>query len=503
MSKASNAIATVQQMLQVRAYEARRLEMLHQVTAPSVPWTGKEPALANLAATGDFLANATTVPVPADAPPALMRMAARSETNLLPLVLDTFSQVLKVDNYLPSSTTSDESAPAWQWWKRNQMNARQAGLNRGALHYGVAYSVILPAMMPGQEATGNSVYWHPASPRQLTAVYGERMLWNPQQVGPIDDDWPIHALEINGSMIRLYDEQSVHYIGVESQPHSALGWTDPTYLRSGNFSYIESRDHGIGVCPVVRFRDKVMLDGEEQLGIIEPLLTLQARINETTFGMLVAQYYAAFKQRYIIGWTPASEDEALRMRVNNVWTFKDGKDQVSVGQLDETDLTRYIDSKKSAVMDMSAIAQLPPHAMGMDGISNISESTLAALEASKERKCGEITTSLGESYEQSFRLSAFISGDEDGAGDFGSQVKWRDISAKAFSATVDALGKLGQMLGVPDELLWEDIPGWTADKVDRAREMKEQQAVDPYAAMFEPPTQPQEDVGDVTGDAAR
>lgn len=481
MSKASNAIATVQQMLQVRAYEARRLEMLAQVVRPSMPWTGMEAALASVGESG-WLANATSVPVPSDATPQMKRMAARSETNLLPLILDTFSQVLKVENYLPSEGTG--SASAWQWWKRNSMNARQTGLNRGVLHYGAAYSVILPAMTPGQEVSGSQVFWHPASPRQMTAVYGERMHWDPRNGGPIDDDWPMHALEINGSMIRLYDESAVHFIGVKEQPHSTLGWSDATYLRGTNFDYIESRAHGVGVCPVVRFRDKVMLDGEEQLGIIEPLLVLQSRINETTFGMLVAQYFAAFKQRYIIGWVPQSEEDALKMKVNNTWTFKDGKDQVQVGELNETDLTRYIESKKSAVMDISAVSQLPPHAMGMDGISNISESTLAALEASKERKSDEIKTALGESYEQSFRLAAYISGDDGGAQDYGSQVLWRDISAKAFSAEVDALGKLGQMLGVPDEILWEDIPGWTPEKVERAQRMR----TDPLAQIFEPPT---------------
>lgn len=491
MSKASYVVATVQQMLQVRAFEANRLESLYQATRPSVPWTGTESALSSLSE-GGYLANVTCVPVPQDATPAMKRMAARSETNLLPLVLDTFSQVMKVDNYLPSS--GDESAPAWEWWKRNQMNARQTGLNRGALHYGVSYSTILPAMTPGQETNGAQVFWHPASPRQMTAVYGERMTWDPKYGGPVDDDWPMHALEINGSMVRLYDEHAVHYIGVKSQPHSALGWTDPSYLRASNFEYIESRSHGIGVCPVVRFRDKVMLDGEEQLGIIEPLLVLQSRINETTFGMLVAQYFAAFKQRYIIGWVPKSEGDALNMSANNTWTFAD--DTVKVGELNETDLTRYIESKKSGVMDMSAIAQLPPHAMGMDGISNISEPTLAALEAAKERKCGEITTSLGESYEQAFRLAAYISGDERGAQDFGSQVKWRDISAKAFSATVDALGKLGEMLNVPDELLWEDIPNWTAEKVKRAKELRAQQ--DPLAGL--PPIPPVNESVEVEGD---
>lgn len=481
-----DAITTVREMLQVRAYEAQRLEVLYRAVRPSMPWAGNESSLAALTMDSGFQANIATVPVDRNAPDAHKRMAARSETNLLPLVLDTFSQVLKVDNYLPSQ--GDESASAWRWWQRNQMDARQTGLHRGALHYGVSYSVILPAMTPGQEDVGQEVFWHCASPRQLTAVYGDRMSWDPRHGGPIDDDWPMHALEINGNMIRLYDEQSVHFVGVKSQPHSALGWRDETYLREGNFEYIESRNHGVGVCPVVRYRDKVNLDGEEQLGIVEPLLVVQSRLNETTYGMLIAQYYAAFKQRYIIGWVPKSESESLKMKANNVWTFDD--ENVKVGELNETDLTRYIESKKSAVMDMSAMAQLPPHAMGMDGISNISETTLSALEAAKERKGEEITTAFGEAHEQAFRLSAHIAGDSSGAEDFESEVKWRDISAQAYSAALDALGKQVQMLGYPDELAWEDIPGMTRTKLERAK--KARADMDPLKNLYDVPDSPAE-----------
>lgn len=459
--KARDAVDLVQQLLQVRAYESRRLDMLAAALRPTLPLEGSEPF------TGQ--ANITSVPIPMESmPPAMKRMAGRSETNFLIPVLDAFAQVMKVDNYL---TGDGADAGPWQWWQRNQMDARQTGLHRSTLHYGAAYCAVLPAMTPGQEALGSTVYWQPSSPRQMTAVYGERMVWNPKHGGPIDDDWPMHALEINGNMIRLYDERDVHFIGVKSQPHSTLGWADPTYLKSGNFEYVESRNHAVGVCPIVRYRDRILLDGEEQCGIVEPLLTVQARLNETTWGMLAAQYVASFKQRYIIGWAPKSETEKLKMKVNNVWTFTD--DSVKVGSLDETDLTRFIESKDSALLDMSAIAQLPPHALGLTKMSNISETTLAALETAKERKSDEITTSLGESHEQAFRLAAYIAGDEKAAADFASEVKWRDATARAYAATVDALGKLGQMLGVPDEILWEDIPGWTHTKVGRAKALRD------------------------------
>ncbi len=145
---------------------------------------------------------------------------------------------------------------------------------------------------------------------------------------------------------------------------------------------------------------------------------------------------------------------------------------------------------------MSAIGQLPPHALGLTKVSNISDTTLAALEAAKERKSDEITTSFGESHEQAFRLAAFIEGDSTAAADFASEVKWRDSSARSYAATVDALGKLGQMLGVPDEYLWEFIPGWTRETVERAKQARRDS--DPLAQVYGSPSAV--GVGAVTGD---
>lgn len=484
----NQAIEAVQDLLKIRGFEAERLDGLAAVVRPSTNWAVMQ---AQLSGRVEWR-NTTQVPIPLDATESMARLAMRSETNFLPLVLDTFAQVLKVDNYLTGKLAPEadrSTASPWEWWQRNQMDARQTGLHRSTLHYGAAFNLVLPALTPGQDRQdAPSVYMYPKSPRSLTALYGERMLWDPADGGPVDDDWPIMALEVKGPMIRLYDEEKVHFIGVKNQPVSAMGWGDPMFLRAANFEYIEGRSHGVGVCPVVRYRDRVLLDGEEQYGVIEPLLTIQSRINETTWGMLVAQYYAAFKQRYVIGWVPKSEAESLKMKANDTWTFND--ETVKVGQFDETDLTRYIDSKKSAVMDFSSVAQLPPHAFGADGISNISEATLAALETAKERKSDEIRTSLGESHEQSLRLAAYIAGDTEAAGDFGSEVKWQDLTAREFAAAVDGLGKLAQMLNVPDEMLWEDIPGWTRSKVERARELRDQEGGGLAALLGNAPNPP-------------
>jgi hypothetical protein len=193
---------------------------------------------------------------------------------------------------------------------------------------------------------------------------------------------------------------------------------------------------------------------------------------------MVAQYYSAFIQRYVIGWLPKDQSEALKQAVSDVWYFKGqpGGQDIKVGQFNAADLKGYLESAASAKRDLAALGQIPAQNLGIDGISNISEATLAGLEASKDRKESEIKTSLGESYEQMLRTCAYITGNDAEAADFASEVKWQDMTARTFAQVVDGLGKLAQMLGIPPEALWEDIPGWTRSKVDRAMSLKRRTA---------------------------
>lgn len=410
----------------------------------------------------------TNVEIPADAPEVVKRLAYKSTTNFLPLLVDTFSQVMKVDGYFQKGSAED--ATPWQWWQRNRMGARQTGIHRSALQYGVAYATVLPG------DKGPVIAGH--SPRKMTALYQD----------PSSDEWPMLALLVDGAQMRLYDETNVYLFGIENpglrgalaMPAATMDYTGqgtttydssaaPVPITGSYLSYIETRAHDVGVCPVVRYRDRMLLDGEEQYGIVEPLITIQNRINETTFGMLVTQFFQAFKQRYVLGWVPESEAEYLRATQADTWTFESS--DVTVGQLEPASMAPYIDAKTSAIRDFASIGQIPAQNLGVDAISNISDATLAGLEVGKERKTDEITTSLGESHEQTLRLSAYIDGDETGADDYTGEVRWKDKTARAYAATVDGLGKLGQMLGVPQELLWEDIPGWNQTKVDRAKEL--------------------------------
>lgn len=418
-----------------RAAEADRLDKIAQAMKPQGP------------------NDAPRVEIPRDAPDAMRSLARKASTNFLPLVVDTFSQVMKVDGYYTPG--SPENASPWQWWLRNRMGARQTGVHRAGLQYGASYVVCLPGD-PGPVMRG-------VSPRKMTALYADA-----------DDEWPLMTLEVDGQHITLLDEECRYRFGAEKPaPKSGLNAAASIEWLGGQLTYIDTQAHDVGVPPVIRFRDRMLLDGEEQFGIVEPLMRIQERIDETTFGMLVTQYFQAFKQRYIIGWVPESEQEYLEATAADVWTFSnDGEHDVKVGELNPADPKGYIESKASALRDLSAIGQVPAQNLGVDGISNISDATLAGLETGKDRKADEISASFGESWEQALRLCAHIAGDNEAAMDYSGEVRWKDSTARSFAQTVDGLGKLATMLGIPQELLWEDVPGWTQQKVDRAKEIR-------------------------------
>jgi hypothetical protein len=81
-------------------------------------------------------------------------MRWRSQTNFLPWSSTRTRQSMKVDNYLASDTK--ETANPWEWWQRNKMDARQTGIIRSALTYGVGYVDGVAVAEPAWAARGRS-----------------------------------------------------------------------------------------------------------------------------------------------------------------------------------------------------------------------------------------------------------------------------------------------------------------------------------------------------------
>jgi len=323
----------------------------------------------------------------------------------------------------------------------------------------------------------------------MTAFYGDAS----------NDEWPLFAVEVTDEkfkggdgrlatrkLIRLYDDASV--------------WRFTGDNEGRRVEYSGRDEHELGVCPVVRYLNEIDLDEEEAVaGEVEPLIELQDQINSTTFNLLMAQQYAAFRQRWVTGMAPALDEQG-----NPIEPFRAGVDRLFVaedadtkfGEFGQTDLEGYLKSREESIREMATLSQTPPYYL-LGQMANLSAESLVAARDGLDRKVEERKSSFGESHEQTLRLAGLAAGDKDAWQDESAQVVWRDTSSRALAATVDALGKLSQMLGVPQEELWEKIPGVTQTDVARWKTTKEQaDALAQLNQMLERQMGPVEDMPD-------
>lgn len=353
--------------------------------------------------------------IPVDADPVMRNLAAKARTNYLPKVLDEYAGGCIVQGY--KDGRAEQNSPAWAWWQANGLDGRQAGLNRATFAYGIGYGTVVPGDLAPKMRF--------RSPLTMTAVFED----------PIDDEWPVYALDCTSGLWRLYDDECVY-----SMPDGGTG-------------NVTVAAHELGVCPVVRYRDRMLLE-DDPMGIIEPLIPVQGRVDETTYDLLIAQHYAAFKQRAIIGWVPKSEEERLKASASSLWTFEDSPEDVKMFEFTESDLSKYIDSARSAKADMASISHLALQDIDSSSVANLAADAISLLKSSKDDLIGEMRTSLGESHEQLLRLAAVAAGDDTAAADMSSSVRWKDNSARSLAQVADALGKAAQMLQVPPKALW-------------------------------------------------
>lgn len=376
----------------------------------------------------------------------------RAKVNILPLVVTVPAQNLFVDGYRPER--SDENAKAWEYWQANRMDRGQHGLHRAVVKYGLAYVVGLPGKLGDEQMPVIT----PKSPRRLTAAYND----------PVEDEWPVYAIEVKIENIAPGKKQRVVLLYDDQSRYRLTGNVDSRILSldDGDDAVME---HGLGVCPVVRYRGGDDLDGDDCVrGEVEPLFDLQDQLNMTTFNLLMAQHYGAFRQRYVAGMVATDENgnpkAPFEANVDKLWVAEDA--DTRFGEFSQTDLSGYLSSQEAQKRDIATLSQVPPNNL-LGQMANLSAEALNAARDGLNSKVAELKSVLGESHEQTMRLASLAAGDEDGWTDTSAQVVWRDTESRSLAQTVDALGKLTQMLGVPAEELWERIPGVSEQDVTR------------------------------------
>jgi hypothetical protein len=393
--------------------------------------------------------------IPENADDEYRQLVNRSVSNWLPLVVESTAQGLFVDGY--RGAKDPENARPWQWWQANGLDARQDPVHRAALALGYSYAGV---WSPLDEENAPTI--KPLSPLSTYAEYDDP-----------DDEWPVVVLR----RIHVPRKQ-------QGGPQHGGVWeviTDEArYEIRPDEVLVE--EHDLGDPPVVRFLNRLDLLGQP-LGEIEPVFPVQDRINETVFGLLMAQTYAAFRQRWATGMAPPMDDDGnplpmpIKVSVDRLIAFED--EDVKLGEFAASDLKPYVDSLEAHVRHLAAITQTPPHYL-LGSLVNLSAEALAAAEAGLQRKVGQRQTTFGEAWEQTLRLAARAAGDTEAAEDTSSQVVWRDTESRSLAQSADAITKLVG-IGVPLEILLTRIPGFSQTDLEEAKTLIAR--ADPLAAL--------------------
>lgn len=387
---------------------------------------------------------------PRQATPEYQELANRAQAPWGDLIVGSVAQTLYVEGY--RRPDAPEDSQGWDLWQANGMDGRQVALHRAVLTYGLAYGTCMPGMTP----TGEMMpVMRGVSPREMYAVYED----------PANDDWPVYALRVrttsDGYKLWLYDVEVMHELKLDNI--------------SGKAEYLGYVVHGQSVPPVVRYKNRFDLEGRS-CGEVEPFIPVLGKIDQTSFDRLVVQRFASWIVRTISGMSinetvSATGETAsaakMRLKVEDILVAEDP--DTKFGSLPASPLNGYIEAHEADLMTLAAVSQTPAFEL-LGQMANLSAEALEAARASQTAKSEERRHTLGEDHEQFIRLACLMSGDVEGASDFSAQVRWKDTAIRSMAQAADALGKLAQMLGVPAQVLWPKIPGFTQQDVDEAKD---------------------------------
>ena len=260
-----------------------------------------------------------------------------------------------------------------------------------------------------------------------TAVRGEESsdelharidCWSPRDAialydDPASDNWPQIFMRR-----RKLDDHAVEYQLWDSRNIWTWRKTGGTWQFDGQTPHGVTAPDGNPVCPIVRYCNQRDLQGRVP-GEVEPYIRMASRLNKDNYDRMLAQHYNSWKVKTATGLDMSglteAEKEAKKLQIEHDSVLAGGMD-VKFGSLPETDLANIVAAK----------------------------TTLRLASAAENRP--------------------------DDAANFHLFPKWEDTDTRTISQAVDALGKAVQMLHVPDQLVWDMIPGISKPQADAWRE---------------------------------
>ena len=371
----------------------------------------------------------------------------RAELPVLNMIVDAL-----VDRLSVVGVRTDPGSPldqrVWQWWQASSMDQSQVKVYRDAVGMADGYVSVTPG--------GDMPIFRPESPQALAV-----------RTDPADPTIVVTAVKVVDKTAWLYTADSITRY---EQTKNSSRW-----VPAG-----ESVSHAAGVCPIVRFPNQVDTLGRS-FSEIEPILPIQARINQTVMDRLLLQRSQAWRQRWVAGIEVDKAEDGTP-----VPPFKTGSDTLLVapspetkfGEFQQADLTGLLRAVEADISAAAMASRTPPHYLPQASISNVSEAALVALEAAFASKVSERQTLWGEAWEYAMWIGGRMVGVDVPVE---SEVVWADLELRSEAQKVDAAQKLRTM-GVPLSIVLERL-GYSDALIERVEAAAKEESMTAASAQ--------------------
>ena len=388
------------------------------------------------------------------------------------LILNSSIQALNIKGVRVEG--ADDQPEAWKkFWIRNGMEARQLARWRAAVGYGHGYSSVLPGEL-GLKGEEGLVVRH-YTPKTMTAFYADSF-----------DPYP--AIALNGIeqtdergqvywLFEIFDDTYVHFAYVRDLILAAPS-------RGMKVEYLESRPHGAPVTPIT-YHTPLMDDDGGSRGEIVPFLPIIARLDQSVYDRLLIQRQAAWKVRTATG---LKKPQGSTAQANLQATLKAGdlltsdSPDTTFGTLEASSMAEHLTTRDSDLRDLATSSQTPSWMLTGES-SNLSSEAMSAITSGYQQKIETYKRSLGLSSRREFELVGAMDPSlsvEEGE----LEIRWAEFRPYSLTQISDSLGKLSQQLEVDPTLLYEFIPFFSDEDVERAAQ-KRQEMKDEALAMAE------------------
>ncbi len=363
---------------------------------------------------------------------------------------------------------------AWDVWQRNYLDADCQTLHTSAFTDGRAGAVVWAdpkndgkALVTYEHASNLIVAYEPGSRRRRAAALRR---WQ-------DDDETWHAtLYLPDGLYKFSGPKGAAPPSIEAwKPREVAGEDWPLDNPLKVVTAVEfAVNRSLRPCrgPFVHAR-----------GEFEGVLPVIDRINTTIFAELLAQAYASFPVRALLGepikWLKDAEGELVRDadgKPTALPPFKklavdrflqiENKD-AKIQQLEGSDLDNYIKAAESHIRHLAAVTKTPPQYL-LGELVNISADGMKVAESNLLSKVRSHMRVLGEDHEEVTRIGLMVEG-RDAGSVVDAELLWKNPEIRSDAQLADATLKLKDVL--PWRMQMEYL-GYSDKEIARAEELR-------------------------------